>query len=118
MPLFTTNYRQSRRHNIYHNFKKQVTRQPDGCKVFVLLSFLCVKEKSNFIFINNEGKQHKMLNKSTVHWHTNQVKTHFYKMNGVHVLTVKSHVSGDEVQRLFLSGRCLSKHFYYATLVN
>ena len=41
-----------------------------------------------FIFIDNHGKQRKMMKKLTIHCYAYQVKQNFNHMNGVRVLTV------------------------------
>ena len=40
------------------------------------------------LFINNHGKQRKMLKKLNIHCYLYQAKKHFYRMNGVRDLTV------------------------------
>ena len=60
-----------------------------------------------FFFINNQGKQHKMPKKSNVQLCSYQVKKQFHHMNGVHVMTVKSHRVEIEFSVHFLvTGAC------------
>ena len=56
---------------------------------------------SNFIFFRK------------VRYH---VKKQFYHINGVCVLTLKSHASGDRDQRSFISDRSLTKYLLHTTV--
>ena len=59
----------------------------------VINFFMCKRKVSNFftfvnIFIDNQGKQRNMLTKLNIRCCTYQVKSTFYRTNGVHILTV------------------------------
>ena len=90
------------------------------CKIkvnnFIFYYLFCYFILLFFIFINNQGKQHKVL-KSSVQCYFYQVNNQLYHMNGMHVLTVKSAASGDRVHFTFIGDRNLSNHCLYSTLV-
>ena len=63
----------------------------------MVASFLCVKESEQFfffflyyIFINNQGKQRKMVGNLNIHCYSYQVKKQFYHINGMRVLTMSA----------------------------